>query len=264
MSLNEKKFTVGEVAKKLNVSVRTIQYYDQIGLISPSEFTEGGRRLYSIKDYISLNQIISLKEFGFSLKAIKEQMMSAETVIEMDIYLKRQEELIEEEIKRNQVKFKLLSMFRNEMNKVGKIDWEMFVEIINMLRNQDEHYWIVKYLDKTLYEKIKNEYQQNKGKEYIRRMTKICEKLIELQDRNIAPNSKEAIILAEKWWNEILYFTKGDKKMIHQLTELTKKSKDEKQTEFLKKFRKIENYISSALEFYFKENNIKFEEEKND
>ncbi len=96
----EKRFTVGEIAKGLNVTVRTIQYYDQVGLVKPTSFTEGGRRLYTTKDYIMLHQIISLKEFGFSLKEIKEKLMPAETVQEMDEYLKKQEELIDEEIQR--------------------------------------------------------------------------------------------------------------------------------------------------------------------
>lgn len=42
--------TVGELAKKMNVSVRTLQYYDKEGLLSPSAESEGGRRLYTDKD----------------------------------------------------------------------------------------------------------------------------------------------------------------------------------------------------------------------
>ena len=58
--------TVGEVAKKMGVTVRTLQYYDKEGLVSPSSISEGGRRLYADKDLILLHQILSLK----SLKSI--------------------------------------------------------------------------------------------------------------------------------------------------------------------------------------------------
>ena len=44
--------TVGEVAKKMGVTVRTLQYYDREGLLSPSAESEGGRRLYADKDVI--------------------------------------------------------------------------------------------------------------------------------------------------------------------------------------------------------------------
>jgi len=259
MSGQEKKLTIGEVAKKLNITVRTIQYYDQIGLVNPSEVTEGGRRLYSLRDYVKLHQIISLKEFGFTLKEIKEQIMPANSLTEMDQYLKKQEELIQEEIKRNQITYQLLNQFRREMNQVGKVDWEVFVEIIELLRNQDEHYWIVKYLDKGLYEKIKERTVKDQGQQYVKRMEKLCIRAKSLQDRDIPPNSTEGIALAREWWDEIMGFTKGDMEMIQQLTELTEKSRNEKQTEFLKAFRMVEEYISKALTAYFETDSREFE-----
>lgn len=39
--------TVGEVAKKMNVTVRTLQHYDREGLLSPSSISEEGRRIYT-------------------------------------------------------------------------------------------------------------------------------------------------------------------------------------------------------------------------
>ena len=71
--------TVGEVAKKMGVTVRTLQYYDKEGLRSPSAESEGGRRLYTDKDLITLHQIISLKSLGFSLEDIKQRLISLGT-----------------------------------------------------------------------------------------------------------------------------------------------------------------------------------------
>ncbi len=39
------QFSTGELAKVAEVSVRTVQYYDQRGILTPSEVTEGGRRI---------------------------------------------------------------------------------------------------------------------------------------------------------------------------------------------------------------------------
>ena len=41
------KYTTGEIARISGVSVRTVQYYDDRGILKPSELSEGGRRLYS-------------------------------------------------------------------------------------------------------------------------------------------------------------------------------------------------------------------------
>lgn len=68
--------TVGEVAKKMGVTVRTLQYYDKEELLSPSSESKGGRRLYTNKDLVTLHQIISLKSLGFSLGDIKQRLIS--------------------------------------------------------------------------------------------------------------------------------------------------------------------------------------------
>ena len=47
--------TVGELAKKMGVTIRTLQYYDKEGLLSPSAESEGGRRLYTDKDLVLLH-----------------------------------------------------------------------------------------------------------------------------------------------------------------------------------------------------------------
>ena len=71
--------TVGEVAKKMGVTVRTLQYYDKEALLSPSSESEGGRRLYTFKDVIKLHQILSMKHLGFSLDDIKNRLISLDT-----------------------------------------------------------------------------------------------------------------------------------------------------------------------------------------
>ena len=71
--------TVGEVAQKMGVTVRTLQYYDREGLLTPSAISEGGRRLYTDRDLIQLHQILSLKHLGFSLGDIKNRLIPLDT-----------------------------------------------------------------------------------------------------------------------------------------------------------------------------------------
>lgn len=65
---------INEVAKLTKTTVRTLQYYDKIGLLTPSELTESGYRLYDEEDLEKLWQIMFFKELDFSLKEIKEIM----------------------------------------------------------------------------------------------------------------------------------------------------------------------------------------------
>lgn len=64
--------TVGELASRVGVTVRTIQYYDQRGLLHPTCKGEQNLRLYSSSDVDRLNRIITLKYLGLSLTQIQE------------------------------------------------------------------------------------------------------------------------------------------------------------------------------------------------
>ncbi len=64
--------TVHEVSKLSGVSIRTLQYYDKIGLLPPTEYTDAGYRLYDDKALETLQQILLFRELEFPLKDIKK------------------------------------------------------------------------------------------------------------------------------------------------------------------------------------------------
>ena len=64
--------SISQVAKLTGVSIRTLQYYDEIGLLKPSELTAAGYRMYDDNTLQILQQILFFKELGFPLKEIKE------------------------------------------------------------------------------------------------------------------------------------------------------------------------------------------------
>lgn len=66
-----RSYTTGDLAKLAGVSVRTVQYYDKRGILSPSDLTEGGRRIYVDSDLEQLRMIFFLRELDFSIEQIK-------------------------------------------------------------------------------------------------------------------------------------------------------------------------------------------------
>ncbi|MEH6941066.1 MerR family transcriptional regulator [Bacillus sp. JJ722] len=67
-------FTIGEISKLHNISIKTLRYYDEIGLFKPIEINEtNGYRYYSTEQFEQLNIIKYLKALGLSLKEIKNQ-----------------------------------------------------------------------------------------------------------------------------------------------------------------------------------------------
>lgn len=63
--------TVHEVSKLAGVSIRTLQYYDKIGLLHPTGYTDAGYRLYDDADLERLQQILLFRKLEFPLKDIK-------------------------------------------------------------------------------------------------------------------------------------------------------------------------------------------------
>lgn len=69
---NEPYVQIGELAKRLNITTRTIRYYEEIGLMGATERLGGGTRTYNNEDVLRLKFILKLKQLGISLKDIQE------------------------------------------------------------------------------------------------------------------------------------------------------------------------------------------------
>jgi MerR family transcriptional regulator, thiopeptide resistance regulator len=63
---------VGELARRTGLTVRTLHHYDEIGLLRPSLHTEAGHRLYTGDDVARLQQVLSLRQLGFSLEEVRD------------------------------------------------------------------------------------------------------------------------------------------------------------------------------------------------
>jgi DNA-binding transcriptional MerR regulator len=61
---------VGELARRTGLTIRSLHHYDEIGLLRPSLHTEAGHRLYTAADVARLQQIVSLRQLGFSLEEV--------------------------------------------------------------------------------------------------------------------------------------------------------------------------------------------------
>ena len=66
--------TVKEVSELTGISIRTLQYYDKIGLLHPDQYSDAGYRLYDTPALETLQQILLFRELGFPLKQIAEIM----------------------------------------------------------------------------------------------------------------------------------------------------------------------------------------------
>ncbi|MFR1725406.1 MerR family transcriptional regulator [Emergencia timonensis] len=94
--------TTSQVAKLTGISVRTLQYYDEINLLNPSQLTSSGYRLYDDEDLKKLQQILFFKELDFKLKEIKA-IIGQPDYCQIEVYKKQK---------------KLLSLKRDRLNRL--------------------------------------------------------------------------------------------------------------------------------------------------
>src|SRR5206468_12968592 len=80
---------VGELARRTGVSVRTLHYYDEIGLLPPARHSPARYRLYGAAEISRLQQIVSLRHLGFTLEEIRDCLdgrgFSPQRVIELHL-----------------------------------------------------------------------------------------------------------------------------------------------------------------------------------
>lgn len=136
MIKNEEIFyTAGEFAKNVGVTIRTIRYYDKIGILKPVKYSKSGYRLYSEKEFGTLQKILIFKFLGFSLEEIKKIIGNDNNLESLKVSLDDQKKLIENKI--IGMKSILKSVIETEeMIKNDDFKWESVINIINEI-NKD-------------------------------------------------------------------------------------------------------------------------------
>ena len=91
------QYTTGEMAKLCSVTVRTVQYYDTRGILTPSALSEGGRRLYDDSDLRMLKVICFLREIGLSIDTIGQLLREEDPGSVIELLLTQQEKDLREQ-----------------------------------------------------------------------------------------------------------------------------------------------------------------------
>ena len=114
------KYTTGEIAKLCSVTVRTVQYYDTRGILTPSELSEGGRRLYSDADLERMKTICFLRELGIPIDTIKDLLEQENNKKVISLILSRQEEELSAEIGERREKLRKIEEIKKALGKADE------------------------------------------------------------------------------------------------------------------------------------------------
>lgn len=137
--MKEKKhYTAGEFAKKAGVTIRTIRFYDNKGILKPSSLSSSGYRLYTDEDFAKLQRILTLKYLGFTLE---------------DIYFTVSEDTDSKDLKRSlNMQLQIVRNKREHLNMIetsileadkmlqekNELDWSKIINIIHILNMEKD------------------------------------------------------------------------------------------------------------------------------
>ena len=131
-------YTTGELAKKCNVSVRTIQYYDERGILVPTDLTEGGRRLFSEKDVATLETICFLRDLDISIKDIAEILESDESKKVIELLLDELNKNLQADIKKKTEQLEKIKNIRNFLTSFKDGSQKTIHDILSIMEEKEK------------------------------------------------------------------------------------------------------------------------------
>lgn len=241
--------TVGEVAKKMGVTVRALQYYDKEGLLSPSAESEGGRRLYTDKDLVTLHQIMSLKSLGFSLDDIKQRLIYLETPTDVAKALTKQADDIRRKIEQLTASLTAIEQLKAEVLQMQTVSFKKYADIIVNLQMKNDFYYLIKRFDDEMLDHIRNQFDKESGLLFMDRFNRLCDDILQLQKEKVPPESEKCQQIVKEYWDLIMEFTNGDMSMLPKLMEIG--NIDTATNAWEERQKIVNDYLEPALQVYF-------------
>jgi len=134
-------YTTGELAEKYALSVRTIQFYDQEGILHPSSLSEGGRRLYDDDDVKKLQKIIILKNLGLSIKDIKAILNDEKNAESILVLLGEREKALEKDLADKIEQKERLALLKDALAKNALVSLDALEDVAVLAKSKKKLRW---------------------------------------------------------------------------------------------------------------------------
>lgn len=223
--------TVSQVTKLTGVSPRTLQYYDEIGLLKPSGLTSSGYRLYNDEALQKLQQVLFFKELGFTLKEIQEFINQPD--FDKIATFKKQKELLL--LKRNRT--------------------DRLIQLLSHLE-KGENYMSFKEFDLSDYIEALECFKNNRTDDIIKYWGSV--KNFDLFVQKIKNDEPEVAKLAIKQYGSIEKYTEAMKYNLEHFSEIMEKQHSEEMEEIGKQSDQLYSKLTADLSVDFSSDEIQY------
>lgn len=234
--LSQHYYYTGQFARKASVTVRTLRYYDKVGLLKPSHFTASGYRLYTDADLLRLQRILALKFLGFTLDEIRQCLRIGPTALPESLAF--QKAMMCE--RRAQLDNVIKAIEETQETLHGnEQDWEAIVHVIQVIQMQQADDWRKKYFSEEDSRKMEGIFKQYYTEEQLLKLEEwgknfgeqehhtatqqwsdVTAELRRIIASGKPPASPEAQALAARWIKLVEGFTHGDESIQNSLNRM--------------------------------------------
>ncbi|PEL76186.1 MerR family transcriptional regulator [Bacillus wiedmannii] len=194
---------ISEFASVGDVTVRTLRYYDKVNLLKPSDYTEGGHRLYTKDDLYVLQQIQSFKHLGFSLGEIQNIILQRD--IETEEFLRQmhfQRQLLLAEQERIAKVLSHIDEMRKKFQKEERVDVALFSSFLQtFIWEKENKEWFEEHFST---DSVRSFYNNKELKEkFDRRFMDVIGKLKKYKEEEKDPSHYDVQVTLKEFLNLI-------------------------------------------------------------
>lgn len=218
-------YPIGKIAKESKTTVRTLRYYDEIGLLKPCKVDKRGQRYYDEKAIGTLQVILWLKEMGFELKEIKK-LLKNETTSPTKL-LRMKLDMIQEEKQKLAQSEKAIHAVLQVIGLEGTDNWERIADIFLQYKLQDKQeieQTKEKYFTPEELEIINNLPTIGEDNEMVEEWIKLLNDIRQHMDKG--PESDEAKQFIERWSSLVYKMYQGNLEVAKKSWEIFNKDRE--------------------------------------
>lgn len=241
-------FKIKNFSELTGLTVRTLQYYDEIELLTPTR-DNNGHRMYTTEDLITINEIILMKNMGLSLENITTQVNNKEnksledSLIRQEALLKRQVDDIQNQL--HQIR-KLIQSYDEHKTIEDEAIRQVFIEK-NPFKDKINDIWNLDFSELQILDYLKNYNKEINFDKYFQQLAKL--QTVSYKDHRVQKIIAEFVqVLFESYGNSL------NNQGISEIALLYRNNQQAK--EYLSKYgENFNEFLSEALRYFVKKEN---------
>ncbi|MGR3779201.1 MerR family transcriptional regulator [Bacillus paramycoides] len=250
---NNKNYSIGEFSAKTGTSIRTLHYYDEIGLLKAEKQPSSGHRQYNDQDVLTLQKIVSFKFLGYSLEQIGKMMKESSFNSNLNDTLQKQKKAFEQKKEQIETTLNAINRTIELIADEGEVDSPVLMSLINSMQiEKDQRLWAEQHISKDMADQLFNKPKEELvalDKEFIQ----LSKEVKRLMGKSV--HDPEVQELVDKHMKATLEFV--GEEAIYAIQDLEDLEKEKLENMFSSPYTKEEEeWLNQAMEYYMIQNGM--------